>query len=139
MTITHHHVSLAVLDLNAQEAWYSSALGFTHAVERVQLAEPPVRTVVLQTPAGLRVELIERAGAKPHRFPDPLAAAAIQGYGHWALQVEDLDTTFDRLTASGAAPVSAPADAATPGDRYAYIHDPEGNLLELIQVGAART
>ena len=138
MTLKHHHVSVAVLDLDAQQAWYAAALGFTDAVERVELTDPAVRTVVLQTATGLRVELIERASAKPNRFTDPLAAAAVQGYGHWALEVDDLDATFDRLTTSGATPVSAPADAATPGDRYAYIHDPEGNLLELIQVDRSR-
>lgn len=131
--IRHHHVSLAVLDLDAQEAWYGANFGFTEAIERLALPDLGVRTVVLRAANGLRVELIERAGTTSRSFPDPLTAAGEQGYGHWALAVDDLDAIYEALIQAGGTAVSSPAPAATPGDRYAYVHDPEGNLLELIQ------
>lgn len=137
--IVHHHVSLSVLDLDAQRAWYSRTLGFIDVVEEYAVPEPPVRTAVLSTESGLRLELIERAGAEPRAYPDPLAAAQHSGLAHWALQVDDLDATYRRLTRDGAHEVWPPADAVRPGDRFAYIHDPEGNLLELIEVNATRT
>jgi hypothetical protein len=56
-----------------------------------------------------------------------------QGYGHWALEIDDLDQAFAELLAAGAQSVSAPAPAVQPGARFAYVKDPEGNLLELIQ------
>jgi catechol 2,3-dioxygenase-like lactoylglutathione lyase family enzyme len=133
--VRHHHVSIAVRDLDAQESWYSRVLGFTEPIERVAIPDPAVRTVILQAANGLRVELIERPQVEPRSFPDPLTAAGVQGYGHWAVQVGDLDAAFSELTAAGATVVWPPADAVQAGDRYAYIHDPEGNLLELIQTG----
>jgi catechol 2,3-dioxygenase-like lactoylglutathione lyase family enzyme len=41
--------------------------------------------------------------------------------------------SFADLTAAGGQPVWPPAAAVQPGARFAYVMDPEGNLLELIQ------
>ena len=132
-TASAHHVGLSVADLDAEQRWYRSNLGLNEVVERVQLPEPPVRTVVLRAPSGLRLELIELAGSEPSSADNPLDAARTQTYGHLALEVDDLDAAFSELTAAGAHPVSPPAPGATPGNRFAYVQDPEGNLLELIQ------
>ena len=128
-----HHVSLSVADLDTEQHWYQQVLGLGEVVERFELPEPSVRTVVLRAPGGLRVELIERAGCRPQTFADPLDAAQTQGYGHWALEVDDLDAAFALLSAAPGQPVSSPAPAVEPGARFAYVKDPEGNLLELIQ------
>jgi catechol 2,3-dioxygenase-like lactoylglutathione lyase family enzyme len=132
-----HHVSLSVGDLDAQQHWYKHALGLSEVVEQFELPEPHVRTVVLRAPNGLRVELIEREGSSAQAFNDPLEAALTQGFGHWALEVEDLDRTFAELSAAGAQSVSPPAPAVQPGARFAFVRDPEGNLLELIQPPAS--
>jgi catechol 2,3-dioxygenase-like lactoylglutathione lyase family enzyme len=132
-----HHVSLSVADLVAQQRWYAEALGFTEVTEQFELSDPPVRTVVMESGDGVRVELIERAGsARTEVFGDPLEKLLGQGYGHWALAVDDLDAAFARLTEAGAAAVWPPADAVQPGARFAYVKDPEGNLIELIQPSA---
>jgi catechol 2,3-dioxygenase-like lactoylglutathione lyase family enzyme len=133
MEASFHHLSLSVADLEAEQRWYQEVLGLDEVVERVQLEEPPVRTVVLRGPNGLRVELIERADSRPQTFADPLDAAQTQSYGHWAIQVDDLDAAFALLSAAPGRPVSPPAPAVEPGARFAYVKDPEGNLLELIQ------
>ncbi|MER6679926.1 VOC family protein [Streptomyces olivaceoviridis] len=130
-----HHVSLSVADLSDQERWYGEAFGLTQIEERVDLTSAGVRTAVLSDGQGLRVELIERSGSRPVSHPDPLAAAADQTFGHLALHVPDLDAAFAHLTGDcGAQIVSPPAPGASPGMRYAYVHDPEDNLLELIEV-----
>jgi catechol 2,3-dioxygenase-like lactoylglutathione lyase family enzyme len=136
-----HHISLSVADLDVALPWYQEALGLEEVVERYELPEPPVRTAVLQARNGLRVELIERAGSvRPRVFDDALDATSIQGYGHWAIEIEDLDRAFGHLTSLGARAVSSPAPAVRPGSRFAYVRDPEGNLLELIQpAGVHRT
>jgi catechol 2,3-dioxygenase-like lactoylglutathione lyase family enzyme len=134
MATRFHHVSLSVADLDAQRRWYAGALGFSTVVEEFALPEPPVRTAVLESGDGLRIELIERAGsARGQEYADPLEAARAQGYGHWALQVSDLRETYDQLVAAGARAVWPPADAVRPGARFGYVADPEGNLIELIQ------
>ncbi|MFJ6573438.1 VOC family protein [Streptomyces sp. NPDC091292] len=129
-----HHVSLSVADLDALERWYGAAFGLDKVEERVDLPEAGVRTAVLSDGRGLRVELIERGGSRPVSHSDPLAAAGDRTFGHLALQVPDLDTAFAYLTGEcEARTVSPPAPGASAGMRYAYIHDPEDNLLELIE------
>ena len=129
-----HHVSLSVADLDAQEAWYRTALGLTDVDERLDLPDAGVRTAVLSDGAGLRVEFTERAGSAPVLHSDPYTATAAQTFTHLALQVSDLDAAYAWLTDSCGAPsVSEPGPGATEGMRYAYIRDPEGNLIELIE------
>src|SRR5262249_12453165 len=129
-----HHVSLSVADLDAQQSWYQQVLGLTEVTEQFSLPEPPVRTVVLRSATGLRVELIERAGsARPQAYGDPLDTLRGQGYGHWAVAVAALDRAFAHITGNGGRAVWPPADAVEPGARFAYVKDPEGNLIELIQ------
>jgi glyoxylase I family protein len=124
-TASAHHVGLSVADLDAEQRWYQLNLGLDEVVERVQLPEPLVRTVVLRAPSGLRLELIELAGSEPTSADNPLEAARIQTYGHLALEVDDLDAAFSELTAAGAHPVSPPAPGASSGTRFAYVQDPQ--------------
>ncbi|WP_344165091.1 VOC family protein [Kribbella yunnanensis] len=136
-TINFDHIGLSVADLDAQRAFYGRALGLTFVEEELELPEAQVRTVILRAANGLKLELIERGGSAPQEFADPFAGAAVQGYFHWALSVDDLDATFAQLLAAGACEVSPPAPAARAGMRFAYVKDPEGNLLEIVQPAVA--
>jgi lactoylglutathione lyase len=56
-------------------------------------------------------------------------------------QVDDLDGAYERLIACGAVDVWGPRDSPEPGVRMAYVTDPDGNLIELVQpvqAGASR-
>ncbi|MFD3483269.1 VOC family protein [Streptomyces sp. NPDC058665] len=133
-TVRFHHISLSVADLSAQEAWYGDAFGLTRVEERLEMPEAGLRTVVLSDGAGLRVEFVQRPGSAPASYTDPFAATAVQTFTHLALQVPDLDAVFARLTTEcGATQVSSPGPGVSEGMRYAYVADPEGNLLELIE------
>jgi predicted enzyme related to lactoylglutathione lyase len=46
--------------------------------------------------------------------------------------VDDLDAAYARLLELGAGPVFDPRPAPEDGVRMAWVHAPEGNLLELI-------
>jgi predicted enzyme related to lactoylglutathione lyase len=64
------------------------------------------------------------------------AAAALRaGYGHVAFAVADLDAAYDHAVARGARPVMPPCPAPEPGVRMAFVADPEGNLIELLDRG----
>lgn len=127
------HVGLSVANLDTQRRFYGDALGLTAEDEHFEMPEAQIRTVILRADNGLKIELIERGGSTPQEFADPYDGAGVQGYFHWALYVDDLTTAFASTIAAGATEVSAPADAVRPGARFAYVKDPEGNLLELIQ------
>lgn len=126
------HIGLSVGDLEAQLAWYRAAFGFP-------LAKPfdvpgfGLRGVFLLGPDGLAIELLEREGSshpQPARTaPDALLA---QGWAHLCLRVGDVDATFDRLVAAGAGIVSPPGESPEPGVRFAFVTDPEGNFIELL-------
>src|ERR1700684_3688579 len=91
------HVGLSVGDLDLQRNFYGRSLGLTEIDERVEVPEAQVRTVILRGDGGLKIELIERGGSPPLEFSDPFDGAGTQGYFHWALDVENLDTVFGQM------------------------------------------
>ena len=127
------HVGLNVADLEAAEAWYVSAFGYARELElRIEAIELDI--VMLRHPErGDRLELLHRNGSRPGLKPaDPAEAALSEGFGHIAFDVVDLDTAFERLVALGARPVMTARPSPEPGVRMAFVADPEGNLVELL-------
>lgn len=124
------HVGLSVADLDAQRRFYRAAFGFA---EEHHAELGAARVALLRDPGGAAIELTESAGSTPQRFTGPVEGAGVQGYFHWALAVPDLDEAIAAVVACGGTAVSPPADAARPGTRFAYVADPEGNLVELIR------
>ena len=82
---------------------------------------------------GDRLELLNRPGSRQgSRFANPGEAALSQGYGHVALDVDGLDDAYAAAMAAGAGSVIAPCLSPEPGVRMAWVTDPEGNLVELL-------
>ncbi|MFD7709876.1 VOC family protein [Streptomyces sp. NPDC059785] len=130
--IRFDHVGLSVPDLEAAARWYCAALGLS-AAPAFQVAGTDLRGVMLLHDSGYRVELLHRPGARPGPVTDtPLDAAGTLGFGHMCLCVEDVDAEFARLTGLGATTAMAPQAAPRPGARMAFVRDPYGNLIELL-------
>ncbi|MGW3649580.1 VOC family protein [Streptomyces sp. NPDC000878] len=133
MTTRLDHVGVNVRDLPAQTAWYQGAFGLKTVFE-FHLEGPGLRGVVLEHPDGWRLELLARTGSAPGlRAPDPPTAALTEGYGHFAVTTPELDPVHDALVAHGAGEVTKPGPSPEPGVRMAWVSDPEGNLIELIE------
>lgn len=131
MTISAHHVGLTVSDLDRAQAWYAAAFGFEPQVE----FELPggVRGAMLGTSGGARIELFEVPGSGAGLTrADPPVAMKTRGFGHVALEAADLDSAYAKAIERGAAAVWEPRQSPEPGRRMAFVHDPEGNLIELI-------
>lgn len=129
-----NHVGLSVKNLQAAKRWYASLFGMKE-IQKLEIPEYHVRTVLLRADNGLSIELIEVAGASRERaFKDALDAASQLGYGHWAITVNDLIAAYNMLVSHGATSVSPPAPAVQKGASFAYVKDPEGNLIELMQL-----
>ncbi|MGY5014129.1 VOC family protein [Streptomyces sp. 900105755] len=131
-TVSFDHIGLSVADLDRQRRFYIEAFGF-HDRYRTEFPEAGIRIVLLIGPGGASVELTERVGSAPQHFADPVEGAGVQGYFHWALTVDDLEAAVSNAVACGARTISPPAPARRPGIRFAYLADPEGNLVELLQ------
>ena len=130
------HAGLNVADLEAATDWYERAfdyqIEFSTRLDGIDLD----LVMLVHREHGDRLELLHRGGSTPgHRAPDPATAALTEGLGHMAFDVNNLDSTFERLVGLGARPVLAPGPSPEPGVRMAFVADPEGNLLELLDRG----
>jgi lactoylglutathione lyase len=131
-SVRSHHVGLTVAELDRGTAWYAAALGF----QTLLAFELPggVRGAMLRTPDGAGIELFEVPDAAAGLVgADPPTAMRVSGFGHVGFEVGDLDAAVATAAAvAGTAVVWEPRQSPEPGKRMAFIHDPDGNLVELI-------
>lgn len=127
------HVGLNVADLAAAEVWYAAAFSYEREfATRLETFELDI-VMLIHPSRGDRLELLHRPGSRPGlRADDPPEAVLTDGFGHIAVDVRDLDGTFARLVDLGARSVLTPRPSPEPGVRMAFVADPEGNLLELL-------
>lgn len=136
MNLLHHHVGVSVSDLDAAKKWYADVLGMTEG-HPFEIPSFGLRGCFMAG-YGTRVELLERAGSAAgiggHHPPEALLT---HGYGHIAFETSDLDADYAGLVARGATPVWDPRPSPEPGIRMAFVADTDGNLVELVEAGAA--
>jgi catechol 2,3-dioxygenase-like lactoylglutathione lyase family enzyme len=126
------HAGLSVASLDGAVAFYADAFGFAGEFE-FELPDG-IRGVMLRLDSGGRLELFERRGSSGGlRADDPLAALATRGYGHFAVCAPDIDSLYARAVDAGAVGKVAPRPSPEPGVRFAFLADPEGNLVELVE------
>jgi catechol 2,3-dioxygenase-like lactoylglutathione lyase family enzyme len=135
MRVGFDHVGVSVSDIEAAEAFYTTAFGFARQLA-FELAPHPIRGVMLIHPAGSRLELFEHSASVPGlQASTPIEAQATRGYNHFALTAPDIGELFAAALAAGARPVIEPSPSPEPGVRFAFLADPEGNLVELVEKG----
>jgi len=133
------HVGINVADLPAMTGWYVAALGLEVELE-FAVAASDLSGVMLRSDAGHRIELLHRPESVAGlRAAGPAEAALTRGFGHVAFDVPDVDAAYDALVAAGATDRMSPRPSPEPGVRMAYVADPEGNLVEIIDRTAAAT
>jgi lactoylglutathione lyase len=134
MPLRLDHVGLSVGDLDTACEFYSRAFGFVRQLE-FELAPHPIRGVMMRHESGMRLELFEREGSTPGlQGATPIEALAKRGYGHFAFAAPDIGSVFTRALEAGASAVLEPAPSPEPGVRFAFLADPEGNLVELVEL-----
>jgi lactoylglutathione lyase len=131
------HVGLNIADLPAMTDWYCSAFGLGVEFE-FELDDVELRGAMLRSPDGWRLELLTRPGSMAGlQAANPVEAALTRGFGHLAVDVPDVDTAYGDLLAAGASDRMSPRPSPEPGVRMAYVADPEGNLVELLDRASA--
>ena len=117
-----HHASLIVSDTERSLAFYRDLLGLTVNRERPDLSFPGAWLWVGQQ----QIHLLEIPN------PDPVEDRPRHGGRdrHLALSVQDLNLPAERLERAGIAITRSGS-----GRRAIFCRDPDGNALELVEVG----
>ncbi|TCO20449.1 catechol 2,3-dioxygenase-like lactoylglutathione lyase family enzyme [Kribbella steppae] len=116
-----NHVGGRVRDLDASLAFYAG-IG-AEVVDRLFMTSSRVNRVHVQIATGL-VELLH------NEDPDPEAS---YGLNHVGFMTDDLDADYARLIGLGYAELSAPRTASSGQGRLAFLADPNGVRIELLQ------
>lgn len=115
-----HHVALLTANFAELRRFYGETLGLP------EIGGYPAQRIVFFRAGSLGIELIGR---------DSLEPAGTAGWGHLALEVEDIDATVAELGARGVVfhvqPKGFPGEP--PDARVAFFRDPDGNEVQLVQ------
>ena len=120
------HVAFRVRDLERSIRWYGEAFGAREAF-RANREDGSPQLVYLELAPGQFVELFPGGRNPIEEPPEPL------GYAHTCLVVDDLAATLAHLAGLGVTP-AAPPRTGRAGQGLAFIADPDGNRLELMEV-----
>ena len=123
------HTMIRVLDLDKSIAFYTEVLGMTLLRRDDYPGGKFTNAFVGYGPEDKEavVELTLNWGRE-----EPYEIGT--GFGHLALGVEDLYATWDALRARGAKIVREPGPMKHGGSEIAFIEDPDGYRIELIQL-----
>lgn len=109
-----HHCSIVVTDMERARQFYGGVLGLTEVERPANFTTP----VVWYEVGSEHVHLI------PSERPD------LQSPRHFALRVDDARAAREQLRARG---IEIQETVPIPGADRFFIHDPDGNMVELIQ------
>src|SRR5215218_8250513 len=118
-----HHIAIYTRDLARLEAFYTQILGFPVA------RRWDASGIVFVDVGGLWIELTRQDAPDDGSHPRALDQGV--GLNHFAVQVDDVGSSFQQLVDQGVCGLVAPADYENV--RVAFLADPDVNVLELIE------
>jgi len=116
------HVCLNVSDADRLAEWYQSELGFDHSWEFIS-EDGSTRNVYVADGNGFELQLSDTDGE------DDLQHGS--SWDHFAVKVENVDAAFETIDNHGV--VQEPAEKPEASARTAFIEDPDGHVVELIE------
>jgi lactoylglutathione lyase len=122
------HVAIRVSDVNRTLAFYTGKLGLQ---EMLRLHRDDGRLWLLY----LRITDEQYLEVFPDAVGEQAPAPESNGLNHICLTVADLDDVVRQLGARGI-PLSRPLKLGPDGNRQAWIEDPDGNRIELMEMAA---
>jgi len=122
------HLAFKVQDLDASLAFYRDRLGLSEMTRLVDDKGAPWIVYLRITDTSF-LELF------PAGHPGRAADEAAVGVNHICFSVEDIEATTARFAAAGV-PLTSPIQTGLDGNRGAWIEDPDGNRIELMEMAA---
>jgi lactoylglutathione lyase len=123
MTVHYVHTKLRVRDLDAGIRFYETAFGYQVRSRRPGPKESEIAFLVLPDETT-ELQLAHYPGDEAFEVPARLM--------HLAFRVEDLEAVLGRSLEAGATLAAAPYTLPS-GSKVAFVHDPDGYEIELIQ------
>lgn len=120
------HVAIKVTDLDRSLDFYINKLGFPEML-RLHNDDGTTWLVYLRITDDQYLEVFP--GAENDRAPGWNA----NGMNHMCLAVDDIDAVIARIEGAGIA-LLLPLKLAVDGNRQAWIEDPDGNRIELMEM-----
>ena len=117
------HVCLNVSDADRAAEWYMDNLGFEESWE-FTTGDGGTRNRYVADSNGFELQLSDTDGEDS--FEDGTA------WDHIAVKVEDVDAAFEEIDHHGV--VEEPGDQPEAGARTAFVEDPDGHVVELVQL-----
>ncbi|MFN0169478.1 MAG: VOC family protein [Bryobacteraceae bacterium] len=143
MSVTNiRHTGIVVSDMAASLPSYRDLLGLE--IWWDQIEEGPMveavtavpgahmHTVKQKAPDGVSIELLQYLNTPPP--VPPLNGSYRFGCNHVALQVKDLDALYRKAPAQAIRFNTAPVVAGGGNTKVTYCRDPEGAILELVEI-----
>jgi glyoxylase I family protein len=142
--IAADHTGITVSNLERSLAFWRDVLGFELSHRAHQTSElaseitgvpgAEISLAVLKAP-GHKIELLEYH-APPDRKHVDLRPCDV-GSAHVALTVDNLDAVLDAMASSGWKAAGKPQtlqSGPNAGKRVVYVHDPDGTIIEFMQL-----
>jgi lactoylglutathione lyase len=116
------HTCYRITDVDRSVAFYT-ALGFEER-RRMPIRDEAINVFMGLPGDGDRLELTYNFGVESYDVGT--------GYGHIAISVADMEETLARLAERGIEPERAPYRVREGGSLIAFVRDPDGYRIELI-------
>jgi lactoylglutathione lyase len=121
------HTCYRIGEIDRSVSFYET-LGFEE-VARMPIGDEAINVFMGMPGEDPRLELTYNHGVGDYELGT--------GYNHIAIGVEDIDATLGRLAAAGIDPEKPPyrPGGRTTGSRIAFVRDPDGYRIELVERG----
>ena len=138
-----HHTAISTANLERSLAFYRDLLGFEEVtsfsweagndtVDSITGLQASAARVALLRTSNAFIELFEFSAPKPAEA-DPSRPVCDHGITHLCLEVKNIGEEHKRLSEAGMRFHCPPIDAGM-GLRATYGRDPDGNVVELLEV-----
>lgn len=136
------HTGIVVNDLDKMAIFYRQ-LGFIevsreiesgHFIEQVvNIPKVELEWVKMRSPDGYLIELLQYL-SHPQKLRKDKAKSNDLGCSHLAFTVDDAEKACEQIRFAGGSIVNSPSFSKNGMVKVAYCHDPEGVLLEIVEL-----
>lgn len=136
-----NHCGLVVKDLEKSVAFYRDVVGLTLADRRERTGGPISQILGYENTHILiadmkfgqhTLELIQYVN--PAGQQRPTEERNVFGASHIAFEVDNIQETYQHLVSNGGQKLNPPVEIV-PGKKGCYLQDPDGNWIELLELG----